>query len=153
MLTPEIRYYIDKSVLCWLATVDTNGMPSVSPKEVFTFFGSSELIIANIASPGTIRNLKTNNKVCISFVDVFEQKGYKLKGVAAIIDRKHELFEELFDILLKIAGPDFPIASIIKFNIQSSKEINAPRYLLFPETTIEEQKESAYKIYGVKGPD
>ena len=46
------------SVLCWLATVDDHGMPNVSPKEIFCCHGERELLIANIASPQSVRNIK-----------------------------------------------------------------------------------------------
>ena len=54
-LTTEIKGYIDSSVLCWLATASTNGMPNVSPKEIFTYYDSNSIIVANIASPHRYR--------------------------------------------------------------------------------------------------
>jgi len=86
MISKEVKKYIDESVLCWLATSNSQNEPNVSPKEVFTYKDDKTLLIANIASPGTIGNIKENSKVCVSFVDVFVQKGYKLKGNAIIIN-------------------------------------------------------------------
>ena len=148
MLTQEIKNYIDKSVLCWLASSSSENIPNVSPKEVFTYYGTSNIIIANIASPQTVRNIKANNKVCISFIDVFIQKGFQLKGVAEIITKANEEFKELENVLLEMTGGKFPFASITKITIQKTKAIIAPRYILFPETTEEEQIESAKKTYG-----
>ena len=34
-LTAQMRQAIESSVLCWLATVDSEGQPNVSPTEVF----------------------------------------------------------------------------------------------------------------------
>jgi predicted pyridoxine 5'-phosphate oxidase superfamily flavin-nucleotide-binding protein len=64
-------------VLCWLATVDEAGRPNVSPKEIFTAHGDDHLLIAHLASPGSVRNLRARPEVCVSFVDVFVQKGFK----------------------------------------------------------------------------
>lgn len=36
MFTKEVKEYIERSVLCWLATVDAAGHPNVSTKEVFS---------------------------------------------------------------------------------------------------------------------
>lgn len=36
LLTPAVRAAAQRSVLCWLATVDAQGQPHVSPKEVWT---------------------------------------------------------------------------------------------------------------------
>ena len=63
-LTKEIRDHIDKSVLCWLATVSVENTPDVSPKEIFTYYGDNHIIIANIASPQTVLNIKQNENVC-----------------------------------------------------------------------------------------
>jgi len=45
------------SVLCWLATVDAQGQPHVSPKEVFAVFDEQHLVIAHIASPTSVKNV------------------------------------------------------------------------------------------------
>ena len=87
MLTPDIKKYIDQSVLCWLATVSKDGIPNVSPKEIFTYLDNEHLGIAHIASPNSIRNIKANPNVCVSFVEIFVQKGYKLRGKVEIITR------------------------------------------------------------------
>ena len=70
VLSQEIRKSIERSVLCWLATASKEGTPNVSPKEAFTMFGEDAIIIANIASPQTIKNIHENRKVCLSFIDV-----------------------------------------------------------------------------------
>nr|MCU0806126.1 pyridoxamine 5'-phosphate oxidase family protein [Burkholderiales bacterium] len=59
MLTDDVLDFIRRSVLCWLATVDANGTPNVSPKEVFCAHGREGVLIANIASPTSVRNLRT----------------------------------------------------------------------------------------------
>jgi len=43
-------------VLGWLATVNANGEPNVSPKEIWKFDGVDRLLIANIASPTSASN-------------------------------------------------------------------------------------------------
>jgi uncharacterized protein len=50
MHTLEVRKYAKRSILCWLATVDPNGWPSVSPKAVFAVFDSTQIVLAGIAS-------------------------------------------------------------------------------------------------------
>ena len=86
-LTNEIKEYIDRSVLCWLATASIDNVPNVSPKEIFKYYESDKIIVANIASPQTVRNIKRNENVCVSFVDVLVQKGFQLKGKARIIKK------------------------------------------------------------------
>ena len=77
MFTKDVKRYIEHSVLCWLATSNKKAEPNVSPKEIFLRYDDTKILIANIASPKTIRNIKENPQVCISFINVFVQKGYK----------------------------------------------------------------------------
>ena len=150
MLSEEVKEYIEKSILCWLATSSADGQPNVSPKEVFTFYGDEHILVANIASPGTVRNIRENPKVSVSFVDVFVQKGFQLKGEAEIIKKTDPEFRELSVPILEITKGKYPFGSIIKIRVNKVKEIIAPGYTLFPDITEEQQKQNAYKTYGVK---
>ena len=141
---------MDSCVLCWLATSSTEQVPNVSPKEIFTHFGDDQIIIANIASPQTIKNIKQNSQVCISFIDILVQKGYQLKGTAEIKDQRHDGYQDMEAILLEMSGGQFPFSSIIVINVEHSKPIIAPRYLMFPDTKESDQIESAKRAYGLK---
>ncbi len=149
MLTPDIKKYIDRSILCWLATSSSNNSPNVSPKEVFTYYGEHNIIIANIASPQSAKNIKVNNQVCLSFIDILVQKGYQIKGKAAILTKSDIDYAVMEKGLLKITEGKFPFSSIIKIGIENSKPIIAPKYVLYPETTEEQQIESARKQYNL----
>lgn len=149
MLKPEIIKNIEQSVLCWLATSDKDNFPNVSPKEMFTHFGENKLLIANIASPNSIKNIIQNNKVCVSFVDIFIQKGYKIKGEAVFINKEHLDFEYKKTVLTNIYSDKFPINGIIEIEIKKVETIKAPSYFLFPEITEQQQIEGAMKTYKV----
>ncbi|MEM9340136.1 MAG: pyridoxamine 5'-phosphate oxidase family protein, partial [Bacteroidota bacterium] len=84
-MNPEVKKSIEESVLCWLATSTPSGEPNVSPKEVFSPYGDHHIIVANIASPNTVKNILSNANVCISFIDIFVQKGFQIKGKARIV--------------------------------------------------------------------
>jgi len=148
-LTAEIKESINKSVLCWLATASTENIPNVSPKEIFNYFGKDKIIVANIASPQTVRNIKQNENVCISFIDILLQKGFQIKGKAEIIGKMDSEFQEMEETLTQMTGGKFPFASITKITVGQVKPIIAPKYILYPETTEKEQIESAKKIYGI----
>ena len=150
IFTKEILEYIDRSVLCWLATSSKDNIPNVSPKEIFASYKEDHIIIANIASPKTVKNIKENPNVCVSFIDVLIQKGYQLKGRATILKKDDEDFEKAFEVLNKITEGLFPFSTITKIKIDSSKPILAPRYVFYKETTEEEQIISARNRYDIK---
>lgn len=146
-LNPAILKSLDKSVLCWLATCSKNGTPNVSPKEVFCVFKDTYLLIANIASPQSVKNIKENASVAISFVDILVQKGFQLKGTAEIIQKEDTQYFVYEKELLKITKGKFPIQSILKIKIEKSKPILAPSYLLYG-LTKKQQIENSLKKYG-----
>jgi len=148
-LNNEIKKYIDQSVLCWLATSSNENIPNVSPKEVFTYYGDDSIIVANIASPQTVENIKQNNNVCVCFIDILVQKGYQIKGIAEIVKYSEPDFAEMEKKLLQITKGEFPFSTITKITINSAKMIIAPCYSLYPETTEKEQIKIAKKAYKI----
>lgn len=147
-LTADIKNSIDKSVLCWLATVSKENTPNVSPKEIFNHFGTDQIIIANIASPQSVQNINSHKQVCVSFIDILIQKGFQLKGKARIINNSDPQFTEMEEVLVQMTQGKFPFNSITCIQIEQVKPIIAPKYILYPETTEADQIESAKKAYG-----
>ncbi|MEN1784729.1 MAG: pyridoxamine 5'-phosphate oxidase family protein [Bacteroidota bacterium] len=137
-----------KSVLCWLATASIEGVPNVSPKEIFSYYESNKILVANIASPQTLRNIKANPFVCLSAIDILVQQGFQFKGQAEILTRKATGYTEKEALLTEMTKGQFPFPSITEITVTSVKPIIAPRYLLYPGTTSQGQIESAKKAYG-----
>ena len=151
MFPPELTTTARKSVLCWLATADDQGQPNVSPKEIFTFYDAEYLLIANIASPTSVRNIAANPRVCVSFVDVFVQKGFKVLGTARNFRKRDMDYEKWAAPLSAMAGPRFAIRSVIVIRVTKCEPILAPSYQLYPhETTEQSQAASAMRAYGVQ---
>lgn len=151
LLTKEIQEVINNLVLCWLATVDEQGQPNVSPKELFLARGEQELIIAHIASPQSIKNIQQNPQVCVSLIDVFVQKGYKIKGTASLIFKADASYQSHLQLFQQVYGTAFPITAFIRINVQEVSPIVAPSYAFFPEKTTEQaQIKSALEAYQVR---
>lgn len=150
VLSKEVIELMNRSVLCWLASVSSELQPNVSPKEIFKYYEADEIIIANIASPQSVKNIQSNPKVCLSFIDILVQKGFQLKGSARILLKEDKGYKERELELLKMTQGNFPFASITNIQVSSIKKILAPRYLLFPNTTEEEQVKQAKISYGFR---
>ncbi|MGY8708649.1 pyridoxamine 5'-phosphate oxidase family protein [Bradyrhizobium sp. 18BD] len=140
----------EKIVLCWLATVDARNRPNVTPKEIFAEIGDGSLVIADIASAGSVQNIRANPAVCVSLIDVFLQRGRKLEGAAEIIAPDHPDFTGLVAPLLGMTGGKFPIRHVISVRIERASPMLAPSYLFFPERSEEELQNDAYRTYGVQ---
>ena len=152
MLSDDIRDYANRSVLCWLATMSGDG-PSVSPKEIFACFGEDRIIIANIASPRSVHNLQGEPRVCVSFVDVFSQKGWQLYGHAVLLRAGDDGFDHRHAILQGMAGDAFTVGSLIDVRVTKAKEILAPSYRFNPDANEAAMRADAMISYGVKPRD
>lgn len=140
MLSDEVKQSIDECVLCWLATADANGIPNVSPKEMFIHHENGTLLIANIASPKSVSNIKANPNICVSFVEIFKQKGFKLVGRALYIEESADVFQSYLARLRTLGGERFPILGIIEVTVEKVEKIIAPSYWMFPDETTEESQ-------------
>ena len=149
MLTEDVKESISESVLCWLATSNEKGEPNCSPKEAFAVSDQSELVIANIASPESVSNIEVNPNVCVSFVHVFKQKGFKLKGQARYVSSGLKEFSDLMPLVEPIVGTTFKVNGFIVVHVSSVSPIIAPAYYMVKGTTEVSQINGAKKTYGV----
>jgi predicted pyridoxine 5'-phosphate oxidase superfamily flavin-nucleotide-binding protein len=150
LLTDAVREAAHRSVLCWLATVDVEGQPNVSPKEVWAIADEQHVVVAHIASPVSARNVAQHPQVCLSFVDVFVQKGFKLLGRAREVLADDPEFATWAKPLLAMVGQRFTIHSVLVIQVQSVAAIVAPSYHFYPhETTEASQVASALRQYGM----
>jgi len=148
--TLDVHDAARRSVLCWLATADAAGQPNVTPKELFAIIDDDHLVIANVASPGSAANVAVNPRVCVSFIDVFVQKGFKVIGVASDVAPSDPAFARWVAPLRELAGERFPIRSVFVVRASEVEAIVAPSYVLFPdETTEASQEHAALRAYGV----
>ena len=79
-------------------------------------------MIANIASPQSLKNILQNSKVCVSGVNVFTQKGIQSKGTATIIapeDSDFKAHEKIFQSQIK---GKFIIQNIIRIKVKQVKK-------------------------------
>jgi predicted pyridoxine 5'-phosphate oxidase superfamily flavin-nucleotide-binding protein len=150
-LTDAVREAARRSVLCWLATVDAEGQPNVSPKEVWAIADDQHVVVAHIASPISARNVALHPQVCLSFVDVFVQKGFKLFGSAREVRAADAEFATWAKPLLAMVGHRFTIQSVLVVHVRSVAAIVAPSYRFYPDDTTEvAQVASAMRAYSVQ---
>ncbi len=73
--------------LGFVATVNADGAPNLSPKGTFAVVDAATVAFAEIRSPGTLRNLAANPAVEVNFVAPFTRRGCRLFGTARIVRR------------------------------------------------------------------
>jgi uncharacterized protein len=99
-LDDDMKRVVREQKLGYVATVCPDGTPNLSPKGTVTVWDDEHLVFLDLRSPGTIRNLATNQAIEVNVVDPIRRKGYRFKGKGSVIsdgelfDRVLELFEQ-----------------------------------------------------------
>ena len=125
-ITTEIKEFVKKAKLGFVATVCPDGTPNLSPKGTTTVWDDEHLVFADIHSPGTVTNLFTNPSIEINIVDVFIRKGYRFKGIGKVLS-EGSLFEEVLSFY-RSAGVKYPIKNIVLIKIERILPIASPVY-------------------------
>lgn len=97
-LTKEIKDLIETNRIAYVATVDQNGAPNVSPKSTFSILDDESFIFAEIMSARTRQNLLNNPKIAIYFYSPEKNLGCQIKGEAEMI-KSGELYAEMMEVL------------------------------------------------------
>jgi predicted pyridoxine 5'-phosphate oxidase superfamily flavin-nucleotide-binding protein len=150
MFDATVLALCDHAVLCWLATADAQGRPSVSPKEIFVASPPDRLLIADIASPRSVANVRANPAVCVAVIDIFEQRGFQLYGRAEIVAAGDALFPDVAAPLLAFASDTFTVRHAIVVTVEAVSRIVAPSHWVRPEMTDTDRRARVFDRYGVR---
>ena len=70
--------------LGFVATVNADGTPNLSPKGTLAVWDDEHLVFADIASPNTSANLDRGSAVELNVVDPLIRRGYRFSGTADV---------------------------------------------------------------------
>ncbi|WP_096084863.1 pyridoxamine 5'-phosphate oxidase family protein [Agaribacterium haliotis] len=140
---------IKASRLCWLVTVDEHGAQHCLPKARFSYFGDNQLLIADLAISECVDNLADNPRVCVSFADVHKRHGYKFTGLAEFVMFGSERLRRQQRVFAASLGSSIARMGLIVVTLDSATEIQAPSYLLYPETLETEKIAEILRSYGL----
>jgi uncharacterized protein len=126
MLTSDMRRVIEEQRLGFVATADCGGIPNVSPKGTFAVLDDRTIAFGEIRSPGTLRNLRTNPRLEVNFVDPFTRKGYRFAGTSTVVERGEPEFGALLPFLHSALAPR--IRAIVKIAVVKALPLTSPAY-------------------------
>ena len=148
MLTTDMMLIIQQSNLAFAATKNEDGTPNLSPKSTLRRWDDNHLIFANLASPGTISNLKRDPYIEINCVDVFSRRGYRFAGIASIHTSGDTLYEKFCDLISRELGPATLVHDAVLIKLTSVKPVLSPAYEK-QGVTEEGLRKTYLKRYGV----
>jgi len=83
ILNEDMRRVVEAE-LGFIATVCPDGTPNLSPKGTTAVWDDNHLVFADLRSPGTVENLRSNASIEINVVDQLVRKGYRFKGTGTV---------------------------------------------------------------------
>jgi predicted pyridoxine 5'-phosphate oxidase superfamily flavin-nucleotide-binding protein len=95
-INEEMRRVVEEQRLGFAATICEDGTANLSPKGTVTVLDDDHLMFADLASPQTVRNLRTNPSIEINVVDPVIRKGFRFKGRGIVLD-PGERFDQLLE--------------------------------------------------------
>ena len=126
LITSEIKEFLEKQKLGFVATVSPNGTPNISPKGTIIGWNSEFLVFANIRSPDTVNNLKNNPNVEINVIDPLLRRGYLFKGTTRILN-DGQMYDEILEFY-KNLGIKSIIHEIMLVTISDVTVVTSPLY-------------------------
>jgi predicted pyridoxine 5'-phosphate oxidase superfamily flavin-nucleotide-binding protein len=126
MLTADMKRIVTEHPLGYVATAAADGTPNLSPKGTFFVVDDATIAFAEIRSPATMRNLQTNPRIEVNFVDPFVRKGYRFAGTAKVLPRG----EGDFDALLKKSGSSLAprVRAMVVISVTKALPLVSPAY-------------------------
>jgi uncharacterized protein len=91
-----MKRVVEEQRLAFVATVNADGTPNLSPKGTIAVLDDDHLMFADLASPQTIANLADNPAVEINVVDQVARNGYRFQGRALVLGEGPR-FEQLVE--------------------------------------------------------
>jgi predicted pyridoxine 5'-phosphate oxidase superfamily flavin-nucleotide-binding protein len=128
VLTDDMKRVIDGQRLGFVATVNADGSPNLSPKATFVVLDDATIAFAEIRSPNTIRNIERGSPVDVNFVDPFVRKGYRFKGTAEVVARGGAGFDDLIRHFAGTGDLVKAIGAIVRIRVSQASALISPAY-------------------------
>lgn len=125
-LTDDMRRVLEEQRLGFIATVCPDGTPNLSPKGTTAAWDDETLIFADVRSPQTIENLRSNPALEINVVDVTLRKGYRFKGTATVL-RDGPLFDAMV-AFYRQRGSRSTIVHVVTMKVDHAALLTSPAY-------------------------
>lgn len=128
ILTEDMQRVITQQRLGFVATVDADGTPNLSPKGTMVILDDDHIAFGEIRSPNTIRNLRDRSAVEVNFVDPTARKGYRFKGTAEIVARDEPGFDALLRAFERWGDLSEHIRAVVRIRVERARPLTSPAY-------------------------
>lgn len=127
-LSPAMQTLIAEQRLGFVATVNADGSPNLSPKGTFVVLDDERIAFLDIRSPGTSRNLASGSAVEVNFVDPISRKGFRFKGHAQVLESGDPACERLVQAEPLLARPADRYRALVIITVERASPLISPAY-------------------------
>ena len=127
-MTPGMMQLIREQRLGFVATVNADGTPNLSPKGTFAVVDAATVAFGEIRSPATLRNLAASPAVEINFVDPFARCGCRLFGTTRAVRRDQPEFGGLLPLFADHGGLVSRIRAVVLVAVTRALPLSSPAY-------------------------
>lgn len=150
-ITDDMKDIIGRAILSFVATVNDDGTPNLSPKASLKAH-DDKLFFANMDSPNTVRNLRANPAIEINVVDVFSRRGYRFRGTAEILPPGTDDYRTIAEWVWEINGREYPVHHVVRIEVDEARPVLSPAYT-FGKAEEAELRTAYMPKYGVQPLD
>jgi predicted pyridoxine 5'-phosphate oxidase superfamily flavin-nucleotide-binding protein len=144
ILDEAARKIIENHSLGFVASVNGDGTPNLSPKGMMLAIDDGHIVFGEVRSPGTVANIADRPTVEINFVDVLARKAVRVRGQAEIIEKETPAFLALRPHFDRWGALADRVRRFVRVRIETAKVITSPAYNI---GATEEELRSRWKAY------
>ncbi len=120
------RECVARYPLCFVASLNDDGSPNLSPKGTVRVWDADHLVFANVASPQTVANVGRDDRVHVNVVDHFARRGWRFAGRAHVTGDA-AVVQALRD---EYPGEPYPFEQVVLVRVEEARELASPSYAL-----------------------
>jgi len=128
ILTAAMKALVRDHTLGFVASVDADGTPNLSPKGTMAVIDDDTIGFGEMRSPGTLANIARRPMVELNFVDVFSRKGYRFKGKAKFHAKGTAEYARLLPAFAKWSDLHPRFNGIVTVAVERALAISSPAY-------------------------
>jgi uncharacterized protein len=126
VLSQDACRVVEEQRLGFVATVNADGTPNLSPKGTVAVLDDEHLVFADIRSPRTIANLRTHLAIEINVVHPISRRGYRFRGRATVVDDGPR-FDEI-EAFYRARGSTNSFETVAIVEVEHAESVLSPAY-------------------------
>ncbi len=128
ILTEDMKALVRDHTLGFMASVDADGTPNLSPKGTFAVIDDDSIGFGEMRSPGSVANIAARPVVELNFVDVFRRRGFRFKGPAEFVAADDARFPTLLGAFTNWQNLHDRFRGIVHVRVERALEVTSPAY-------------------------